>query len=105
MVQTRKGVANNDWISFVKACAIEYKKQKAEEQRSAKDGGKKRETSRRASDEQAAAKEQLDEWKGRQEARQRELSHAHMKRARETAQKAEAAQKQRRARAQDASSR
>ena len=105
MVQTRKGVANNDWLSFMKACAVEYKKQKAEAQRTAKDGGKKRDTSRRASNEQAALKQQLDEWNGRKEARQRELSHAHMKRSLEVAQKAEAEQKQRRARAQDSSSR
>ena len=47
---------------------------------------------------QTKAKAQLEEWTQRKEDRQRELSHAHMQRAREHAQKAEAGHKQKQAR-------
>ncbi len=30
MVQTSDGAANNDWISFMRACAVEYKKRQSE---------------------------------------------------------------------------
>ena len=47
---------------------------------------------------QTKAKAQLEEWTERKEERQRELSHAHRKRASEHAQKAEAGHKQKQAR-------
>ena len=38
MVQTSAGTANNEWISFMRACSAEYKRQKAVRQSSAHQG-------------------------------------------------------------------
>ena len=90
MPQTSAGAKNNAWIAYMRQCAKTFR----EEQAKAKPPSRAppRKAKAPPTSDQAEAKAQLDEWKSRQEARQRELSHANMKRATERAQKAEAAE-------------
>ena len=98
MPQTSAGSKNNPWIAYMRQCAKTFR----EEQAKAKPPGSKapprKPKAPHSSHDQVQAKAQLEEWKERKEARQRELTHASMKKASEHAQKAEAAQKQKRAR-------
>ena len=92
MPQTREGSKNNAWIAYMRKCAEAFRNEQAAK-RKAQPGSK----APPASD-QAKARAQLKEWTERKEERQRELSHAHMQRALEHAQKAEAGHKQKQAR-------
>ena len=100
MPQTPAGSKNNAWIVYMRKCAEAFHNEQAAK-RKAQPGSKApppRKSKAPPATDQTKAKAQLEEWTERKEERQRELSHAHMQRAREHAQKAEAGHKQKQAR-------
>ena len=94
MPQTPTGSRNNPWITYMRKCAEAFHTEQAAK-RKAQPGSKPHKRHKPAP---SAEEAQLKEWTERKEDRQRELSHAHMQRAREHAQKAEAGHKQKQAR-------
>ena len=100
MPQTSAGSKNNAWITYMRKCAKAFHEEQAAKRMTRPPSSKAppRKSKAPPSDDQAKAVAQLKEWKDRQEAHQRELSHAHMKRSKDHAQATEAGQKQKLAR-------
>ena len=97
MPQTSAGSRNNAWITYMRKCAKAFHDEQAAK-RKAQPSSKPHKRHKPGAPAASAEEAQLKEWTERKEERQRELSHAHMQRAREHAQKAEAGHKQKQAR-------
>ena len=96
MPQTSAGSKNNAWITYMRKCAKAFHDEQAAK-RKAQPSSKPHKRHKPGAPAASAEEAQLKEWTERKEDRQRELSHAHMQRSREHAQKAEAGHKQKQA--------
>ena len=97
MPQTSAGSKNNAWIAHMRKCAKAFHDEQASKP-VGQPGSKPHKRHKPGAPAASAEEAQLKEWTERKEDRQRELSHAHMKRAHEHAQKADAGHKQKQAR-------
>ena len=75
MPQTSAGAKNNAWIVYMRQCAKTFREEQAKAKPPSKASPPSKATPRKPrappTSDQVEAKAQLDEWKSRQEARQR----------------------------------